>query len=132
MATHGTGTFEVKTFDETTYQEIEGKRKLTQGRGTQTFHGAIEGEATVEYLMAYGDDDSAAIVGLLRVVGRVGDKSGSAVLQIVGQAQGHTVSYNWTVVPGTGTGALHALRGTGGCPAWAGMTAEYTLDYDFE
>lgn len=131
MTTHGTGSFEIKSYDENVYQEIEGKRNLSRAHGLQTFHGAIEGEGTADYLMAHAEDGSAVILGLLRVVGAVGGRSGTFVLQFSGTAQGHEVSFTWSVVPNAGTGDLRGLRGQGGCPKWAGMSADWTLDYEF-
>jgi hypothetical protein len=40
-----------------------------------------EGEGQVEYLMMYRSDGSATFVGLERVVGRIGGKTGAFVLQ---------------------------------------------------
>ncbi len=46
MSTHATGTFEVKTWDEKLYDEIDGAAKLTRASVTQSFHGDIEGEGS--------------------------------------------------------------------------------------
>ncbi len=48
----------------------------------------IEGESTEEYPMVYREDGSASFVGLKRVVGRVGGRSGSFVLQYSGTFEG--------------------------------------------
>jgi Protein of unknown function (DUF3224) len=42
------------------------------------------------------------------------------------------VSGEWFVVPGSGSGGLVGLRGTGGFRADLGQGAEVTLDYWFE
>ena len=133
MSTHATGTFEVKTWDEKPYSEIDGGPKLTRASVTKSFHGDIEGEGTLEYLMIYRDDGSASIVGLESVVGRVGDRSGSFVLQHSGIFEGDTAKTTWFVVPGSGTGDLRGLRGEGGFVAQHGQQhTPFTLDYDFE
>ncbi len=51
---------------------------------TKTYTGDIEGEGQVEYLMMYRSDGSATFVGLERVVGRIGGKTGTFVLQRTG------------------------------------------------
>lgn len=133
MSTHATGTFEMQTWDEQPYSEIDGGMKFTRASVTNAFHGDIEGETTLEYLMAYPDKDSASFVGLERVVGRVGGRSGSFVLQHSGAFAGGAVQGTWLVVPGSGTGDLRGLRGTGGY-VWDGQQGKstFTLDYDVE
>ncbi|HVA88346.1 MAG TPA: DUF3224 domain-containing protein [Chloroflexota bacterium] len=132
MITHATGTFELKTWDEKPYQEIGGGAKLTRASVTQSFHGDIEGEGAVEYLMMYPDESSARFVGLQRVVGRIGGREGSFVLQLGGRFEDGTVKATWSVVPGSGTGDLRGLRGEGNFTAPLGQTASVTLDYEIE
>ncbi len=118
MSTHATATFEVKSWDEQPYQEFEGGTKLTRASVTTSYHGDIEGEGTLEYLMFYGEDGSASFVGLERVVGRVGNRSGSFVLRHSGAYEGGTAKATYVVVPGSGTGACAdcAARATSPCP----------------
>ena len=132
MRTRATGTFEVKTWDEKPYDESGGGAKLTRARVTKSFHGDIEGEGTLEYLMAYRGDGSASFVGLERVVGQVGGRSGSFVLQHGGTFEGGTAKVTWLVVPGCGTGDLRGLRGEGGFASGHQQRYPMTLDYDFE
>jgi hypothetical protein len=137
---HAAGTFETTTWDEQTYSEIEGAGKLTRVSATDVFRGDIEADATTAYVMAYRADGSGSFMGLQRVVGRVGDRSGSFVLQHSGTFTGDTdpaaavVTATWTVVPDSGTGALRGLRGEGGY-VWEGQHGQgtpCTLDYDLE
>ena len=82
--------------------------------------------------MIHRDDGSASFVGLERVVGRVGDRSGSFVLQHTGTFEGGTAKTTWFVVPGSGTGDLRGLRGEGGFASAHAERYSVTLDYDFE
>jgi hypothetical protein len=132
MSTHATGTFDGKTWDEKPYSEVDGGAKLSRASVTNAFHGDIEGEGTLEYLLIYRDDGSASFVGVERVVGRVGGRLGSFVLQHGGTYEGGTAKATWFVVPGSGTGDLRGLRGEGGLVAQHGPSASYTLDYDFD
>ena len=52
MSTHATGTFETKTWDEKPYSETGGGLKLARASVADIFRGDIEGEATLEYLLA--------------------------------------------------------------------------------
>lgn len=133
MSTHARATFEVKTWDEKAYAEFDGKAKLTRASVTKSFHGDIEGEGTLEYLMAYSEDGTAGFVGMEHIVGRIGNRSGSFVLQHSGSDDGSTSKVDLLVVSGSATGDLHGLRGHGSSiisrdqPQYA-----FTLDYDFE
>jgi hypothetical protein len=132
MGTHARATFEVKNWDEKPYDEMPDGPKLTRASITKSFQGDIEGEGTLEYLMIYRDDGTANFVGLERIVGRIGDRSGSFVLQHSGTFEGGTAEATWFVVPGSGTGDLHGLRGEGGFASGHADSYSITLDYDFE
>jgi hypothetical protein len=132
MSTHATGRFKVQGWDERTYREIEGGRKLTQASVRQEFEGDIEGAGAVEWLMCYREDDTADFVGLQHVEGRIGDRSGSFVLQNAGTFDGSAAKGRWSVVPGSGTGELRGLRGEGEFTAPLGGEPSISLDYDFE
>jgi hypothetical protein len=67
-----------------------------------------------------------------RVTGKIGGRSGTFLLQDQGTLTGATVSGDWFVVPGSGTGELTGLRGEGGFTAQLGQGAEIQLDYWFE
>jgi len=132
MTTHATGRFEVMSWDEKPYQMLEQGAKLTRASVRQCFHGDIEGEATVEFLMMYPDADSAYFAGLQRVVGAIGERRGSFVLQVNGTYVDGKAGADWFVVPGSGTGDLRGLQGNGGFKPQPGLVMAVTLDYDFE
>ena len=133
MTTHAAATFEVKSWDEKPFSEIEGGPKLTHARVTKAFHGDIQGEGTLDYLMVYHTDGSAGFTGLERVSGSLGGRSGSFVLQHSGADDGHAATMKLMVVPGSGTGNLKGLRGEGGSVAKRNEPQfAFTLDYAFE
>jgi hypothetical protein len=128
----GAGTIQVKTYVPKPYDEPRDGPKLVRISVTEAFSGDVEGEGTAEFLQLLRPDGSATFVGLERVVGAVGGRSGSFVLQDAGALEGDTVSGTWFVVPGSGTGELRGLRGEGGFTAKLGQNAKITLDYYFE
>ena len=133
MAERATGTFKIEHWDEKPYTEIEDGGKLTHASVEQSFSGDIEGEGAVEWLMCYRPDETADFVGLQRIVGRLGDRSGSFVLtQTAGTFDGKEARGDLAVVAGSGTGQLRGLRGRGKFSAPLGSKAAVTLDYDFE
>ncbi len=134
MNKHAEATFEVKTWEEEAFNGPPGLPKLSRASVTQSVRGDIEGEATVEYLMAHRDDGSADFVGLQRVVGRLRDRSGSFVMQGSGiyQASTGTAEGIWYVTPGSGTGELRGLQGEGSFVAKDEPRGSMWLDYEFD
>jgi hypothetical protein len=133
VSTHANVTFEIQGWDEQPYSDFEGGGKLTRASVEQALSGDIEGEAAVEWLMCYRPDETADFVGMQRVTGRIGERSGSFVLAHSGGTyDGQVAKGDLSVVPGSGTGDLEGLRGTGGFSAPHGATPSLTLDYDFE
>jgi hypothetical protein len=133
MTRRATGTFKLEGWDETAYGEAGDGGKLTRAAVKQAFSGEIEGEGAVEWLMCYRPDQTADFVGLQRIVGQVGGRSGSFVMvQSAGTFDGQEAKGELSVVPGSGTGDLRGLRGKGEFSAPHGSTASITLDYDFE
>jgi hypothetical protein len=124
------GTFHVESWDEQTYAELAGGGKLTRASVTQTFAGSIAGAGSVEYLMCSVPGATTRVLGLQRVEGRVGERSGSFVLETVATFDGREVRGAWSVVSGSGTGELPGLRGDGAFTAPLGSDASFSLDYE--
>ena len=122
--------FAIKSWDEKPYSEGEGLPKLTRATVTKTFTGDLDGEGHVEYLMMYRSDASATFVGLERVVGRLGGKAGTFVLQRTGVFEGGQAKETYSVIPGSGTGELQGLRGEGTSAVGHGTEHPFTLNYE--
>ena len=99
----------------------------------EAFTGDIQGEGRANLLQALRPDGSASFVGLERVSGTLGGRSGTFIFQDAGtlDAAGR-VEGTWFVVPGSGSGGLAGLRGDGGFTAALGEHATIHLDYWFE
>ena len=122
--------FAVKNWDENAYSEGQDLPKLTRASVTKTFTGDIEGEGHVEYLMMYRSDGSATFVGLERVIGRIGAKTGTFVLQRIGVFEGGLAKESYSVIPGSATGDLQGLLGDGSSAVGHGMEHPFTLSYE--
>ncbi len=122
--------FAIKSWDEKPWSEGEDVPKLTQASVTKTFTGDIEGEGHVEYLMMYRSDGSATFVGIERVVGRIGDRAGTFVLQRTGVFEGGQAKESYSVVSGSATGDLEGLTGNGSSAVGHGMEHPFRLDYE--
>ncbi len=130
MKQTATARFAIKSWDEKPYSEGQDLPKLTRASVTKTFTGEIEGEGQVEYLMMYRSDGSATFVGLERVSGRIGAKSGSFVLQRLGVFEDGQAQESYSVIPGSATGQLRGLRGEGRTTVGHGTEHPFTLDYE--
>jgi hypothetical protein len=134
VTTRATAVFQIKTWDEKPYQEIEGGSKLTRASVTKTYRGDITGDATAESLMFYRADGSAVFAGFERVVGTIGGRAGSFVLQVTGAYRDQKATCDCTVIPDSGSGELGGLRGEG---QYVATHADYpnvpfTLDYSID
>ena len=123
------GSFEVTSWDEEPYEEMEEGGKLTRTSVAQTFTGDIEGVGGAQWLMSYRPDGTAHFVGLQRVRGKVAGRHGSFVLETIGEFDGKLAAWSASVVDGSGTGALRALRGKGRFEAPHGSRASFDVDY---
>jgi len=127
MATHASGTFEVKLNPQPPDDKAEGS---TLGRMSidKQFHGDLEATSKGEMLTAMTDvKGSAGYVAIERVTGTLHGRSGSFVLQHSGSLTRSAPQQSITVVPDSGTGQLVGLAGK--------MTvtiADGKHSYDFE
>jgi hypothetical protein len=128
MAT-ATGTFEITSMSEDTYQEVEGEPRLTRANGIQRFTGDIEGEGSVEWLICYVPDGGARFVGLQRVAGSIDGRKGSFLIEATAEHDGKKSKGTWTVIVGSGTGELSSITGTGIFEASSGPEASFSLGY---
>ena len=124
--------FSISAWDEKPDSEGQDLPKLTRASVRKTFSGDIEGEGQVEYLMMYSSDGSAAFVGLERIVGRIGGKAGTFVLQRIGMFESGHAKESYSVIPGSATGELRGLRGDGTSALSHGSEYPFTLNYDLD
>ena len=130
MNTQATSTTTIKNWDEKSFHELTGAGKLTRVSVTKTYQGDIEGEGTLEYLMAYGLDNLVTFVGLERIVGRIRDRSGSFVIQISGVFTGGVPDESFLILPNSASDELVGMRGRGRFSA--GPTGSYHINLDYE
>jgi hypothetical protein len=126
------GEFTVTSWDEETYSEREGDRKLTRAAVTQDLDGDVTGKGQVEWLMSYAEDGTAHFVGLQVFEGVIDGREGTAVLETVGDFDGKEASWNGKVVDGSGTGEWAGLSGEGQFRAPHGNTATFSFDCRFD
>ena len=131
MSEHAAATFTLKSWDEKPYDETAGLPKLSRVSATKSYEGDIAGEGRVEYLMMYRGDGSATFIGLERVVGSVGGRSGSFVFRHSGTFENGIAEVALSIVPGSGTEGLDGLQATGQFAVGHEPPYKMTLDYHF-
>ncbi len=129
---HAVGTTEVETYVTSPFDEMADGPTLTEVQLTETFSGDIQGESLVRVIQVVREGGSLNFVGLQRVRGSVGGRTGSFLLQPSGSSAGKETHARWFVVPGSGTGELKGLRGDDDFEARLGERGSFWLDYYFE
>jgi hypothetical protein len=104
--------FKITGWDEVTFSEVEGTGQLSRASVKRAFTGDVEGEGILEYLMSY-DDSKAHFIGYERVMGRLGQRVGTFVLQHEGIFEGDVARSSVSIVEGSGTGDLAEITGKG-------------------
>ena len=122
--------FAIKSWDEKSYEESQDRPRLTRASVNKTYTGDIDGEGQVEYLMMYRSDGSATFVGLERVVGQIGGRTGTFVLQRTGTFEGGQARESYSVIPGSASGGLQGLQGDGRSTVGHGLEHPFTLSYE--
>jgi hypothetical protein len=121
----------VHKYEPAAYDEPAEGPALTRIHVEESFSGDIAGDGVAEFLQAARADGPASFAGIERVTGTVAGRTGTFLLQDAGTVQDNIVSGDWFVIPGSGTGELAGLRGTGGFRANLGEGAQVHLDYWF-
>src|SRR5215469_16059675 len=111
--THLKTRLKIESWDEKPYRELDGGRKFTRANvALSVAEERIEARATWDALLYYAADGTSSYVGLMHVEGRLGDRSGTFVMEGAGAYDGTEARGESTVVPASTTGELRGLRGT--------------------
>lgn len=134
MKLQATGTFETTSWKEQPSSEGDGQPKLTRVELSYAYHGTIEAQGQAEYLMYASSTNIAHFLGYEQVTGRLGERSGSFVLQHTGTYDSgeNLLTLNVSVVPGSATGELSGLLGQGGGKAYHNQPEPAILTLDYE
>jgi len=127
---HAECTFTVEKWEENPFSDIEGQLKMTHTSVVKAFHGDLEGQGTLQYLMFYGPDEQTRVLGLERITGVLDGQSGSFVIEHIGGDDGYEARGTVMILPGSGTGVLAGIRGSG--EAVANRKGEFTMSLDYE
>jgi Protein of unknown function (DUF3224) len=87
--------------------------KMSLARVHTYFGGDITGEGAAQYLMIYTGRSHGNFVGLERIIGSLGGRTGSFVIKSEGTFGADSLEANWSVVPGSGREDFAGIRGAG-------------------
>jgi len=127
--TRVTGTLKVMGWEERPYDAAD-LPQLTHALVSEELQGDIVGEVSIRYLLASHEDRTSTFIGLARVVGRIGEREGTFVMQDVGTLENGGAKGRWRILSGTSTGDLEGIRGEGVFDT-TNANATYTLDVSF-
>ena len=119
---HVTGWINVTHYDPRPYSE-----GLSDVHLTQDFTGGLVGTGVARFLMAQLPDGSAYFTGIERFTGTLAGRAGSFLLRNTGVLKDNTVISEWLILPGSGTGELAGLCGSGGVNP-SGYFLDFSLD----
>jgi hypothetical protein len=127
--------YEVKKWDEETYQQLSPEMKMTRASVEFAMRGEIACTANVQYLMFYKKFDpadqhkaSAVYVGLMKMDGKVSGKSGSFALEDRGTYEAGLAKSSLKIIEGSGTGELKGIKGTA---AYHASQAGFNFELDY-
>ncbi|MDF3289793.1 DUF3224 domain-containing protein [Streptomyces silvisoli] len=133
MPTQTTGHFTFANWDEQAVSSSDVIPRLAHASVTNAFSGGIKAaDTTCEYTIVYVTEKTGTFTGMEALTGQLDGREGAFVVEQRGSfdADG-TVHCTFEVVPGTGTGELVGLTGTGGFTAHHGEpSVAYTFEYE--
>ncbi len=107
--------------------------RLARATVTNAFTGALTAPATTcAYTVAYTGESTGTFTGMELVTGTVDGREGGFVLEEHGTFDATGTHCRFTVLPGSGTGGLTGLAGSGSFAHRYGDTSvEYAFDHAF-
>ncbi len=115
-------------WDEEAYAD---EPKLARASIQKWCSGDLDAIATSQYVMAYAPDGTATFTGIEHITGRIGERSGTLVLQHVGRFDDGVARADVTVVPGASSDELAGAAGAGTFAAESGPNGTLELDLRF-
>jgi hypothetical protein len=123
-------TLTMKGWEEKTYWEGEGGRKLTHVDAGFSYEGDMKGEGSAVWLLSYNPDGTGGAPAVERFAGSVGGRAGSFVMQHSSEFDPKAVRDRFFIIPGSGTGELAGIAGNASIEMLGYGPYEFTLEYD--
>ena len=126
-----TSRFNITSWDEKTLRQVTPDRKITLASVENEIEGDVIGECHQELVMYYRPDGTASVLGLLHISGSVAGRTGSFAVESLGGYDGTVATGELRIIPGSGSGELSQIRGTGATRATReDVTCVLTVDLE--
>ena len=132
MSNHAQGTFELQSWEEDPYLELDGGGKLTRANVAQRFSGDLDGDGSVQWLMCYAEDGTARFSAFSISAGASASGQAVSSSRRRGPSTAGGRTGRWSVIPQSGTDGLRGIVGSGEFAAPHGPKADLELEYEFE
>ncbi|MEC3979234.1 DUF3224 domain-containing protein [Amycolatopsis sp. H20-H5] len=128
-------TFAMKSWDEKVVSGTDGGPRVACAHATMAYTGVVEGESVLDLLLYYAgegfDGVGTAAPGFERFEANVDGRAGSFVVKHETGFDAAGIHSTFTIVPGSGTGELAGITGSGTTSGVMGEpTMAYTLDFE--
>ncbi|MFP3988761.1 DUF3224 domain-containing protein [Streptomyces sp. E11-3] len=132
MPIRTTGQFTFANWEEKALAPSETFPRLAHASVTNAFSGGLEAADThCQYVIAYVTENTGTFTGMELVAGSLDGREGTFVLEERGSFDAGGTECAFEVVPGSGTGELAGLRGSGSFTYKHGeASVPYTFDYE--
>lgn len=129
MPDSAAGELRMTSWTETRTEPLADGGRFVQARIEEDFAGGLDGASRWDDLLFYRADGTAAFVTLGEIRGELNGRTGSFVVTTTGTFNGERAVSEWTIVPGSGTGELRGIVGTGTMATRPGRPGTYPFDY---
>jgi hypothetical protein len=123
--------YKIESWDEGDIDTFPDGSKIARSRATQTFSGDITGSSITVSTLFYRPDGTSDYVTIERLDGAIHGKVGTVAMRYTGTYDLKLAKATFEVIPGSGTGDLEGVTGSGTFQADHDMNVSYELDYAF-
>ena len=120
--------FDIISWDEKPYLELGDGVKYSKTSVAKTYHGRLEGNAQLEYLMVYYGDGQATFVGIEHFEGTFDGKKGAIAFEHKGIFKDGIAESEFITIVGSALNELVGLNLEGHYKTGHSMTVEFELD----
>jgi hypothetical protein len=126
-------TFAMKNWEENIVSGVDGGPRVAYAHATMAYSGLIEGESVCDLLLYYAgegyDGGGTTSPSFERFAGTVDGREGTFIVRHEYGFDAKGIQSTFTVVPGSGTGGLTGIDGSG---TVGGALGEEKMAYTFE
>ena len=124
-----TNTYEIKSWDEEPYLELENSAKYSNAKLQKNYSGEFEGEGQLQYLMAYNESGAAYFTGIEHFKGQINGVKGYLSFAHKGSFKNGSVDSSFHIIEGSQSESFTKLLGEGNFSTGHSMTVEFEFSF---